>query len=712
MAKAHTLIIVESPTKARTISRFLSSSFQVKASLGHVRDLPKSRLGVNLEADFEPDYITIRGKGVVLKELRAAVKKVKHVFLATDPDREGEAISWHLAQALGLDLDADIRIEFHEITAKAVKEAFKKPRKLDLDYIDAQQARRVLDRIYGYQLSPFLWRKIRYGLSAGRVQSVALRLICEREEEIACFEPQEYWKLGLKLTSGTNELHAHLLNVSGEKPLLNCEEDVQQLIKAVPSSFIAEKVKHYERARQPAAPYITSSLQQDAVRRLGFNAQKTMRLAQQLYEGVDVGEKGAVGLITYMRTDSTIVAEEAFQAAKAYLEGQYGTEYTINQQRRFPQRKGAQQAHEAIRPSDVLRTPESLVGYLSRDLYRLYKMIWERFLASTAAAALMDAIQVDLPTGKMLFRISGSVLRFKGFLAIFADEEERDTNEHNFIPQIVDGQELILQDIVPSQHFTQPPPRYGEALLIKTMEELGIGRPSTYATTIDTLVKRNYLKSAEKRFFPTELGVAVNKLLCDHFNMVVETEFTAQMEEALDAIEEGQRSWREVVADFYDPFSQLISQAEIDVPAIEVADEITEEVCPVCGSFLAIKRGRFGNFLACTGYPECDFTKSIVLDTGVCCPECGKGTLLERKSKKGQRRFFGCSAYPECSYLIWEVPHKRICPECGHQAASGRPMKRTQMMRYTCLNANCGHIDFVPLEKEIEDEEVAEFMET
>ena len=705
---ADTLIIVESPTKARTISKFLSSRYQVKASVGHVRDLPKSRFGIDLENNYEPDYITIRGKGKLLKELRTAARKAKRVLLATDPDREGEAISWHLAIALGLDLSSKCRVEFHEITPKAVKEAFKNPRTLDMSYVDAQQARRILDRIFGYQLSPFLWHKLRYGLSAGRVQSVALRLICEREEEIQAFIPQEHWSIEMRLRGETGVMTGRLASSHGSKPKLDCEADVQALLAPLPNVLTVRSVRRSERTRQPLATYTTSTLQQDAAHRLGYSARKTMQIAQQLYEGIDLDKAGTVGLITYMRTDSTTISDDAFVAAQAFLLEHYGEAYCIPAKRVFPQRKGAQEAHEAIRPTDITRRPEEIKPFLSRDQHRLYKLIWERFMAAQSAPALLDTMQADLPEGDHVFRVSGSVLRFKGFLALFSsDDEDADADNNNFLPELEVGMELKVEEWLPQQHFTQPAPRFGEALLIKTLEELGIGRPSTYATTVDTLLKRGYTTTESKRLHPTELGQAVNQLLVDHFQMVVETEFTAQIEGALDEVEAGDRPWQNVVGDFYTPFSQLITRAEEEVKAIEWADEITDELCPICGKNLAIKRGRFGVFLACSGYPDCQYTKSIVHDTGVVCVKCGEGTLLERKSRRGDRRFYGCSRYPECDFVSWEKPISKVCPECGTEAMSEKPMKRAQMMRYTCLNPACGHQLLVPLDELEEDEHEA-----
>jgi len=691
---ADTLIIVESPTKARTISRFLSRGYQVRASLGHVRDLPKSRFGIAIEDDFEPDYITIRGKGPLLKELKQEAKKAKRVLLATDPDREGEAISWHLAQVLGLDLTSKCRVEFHEITSKAIKEAFKTPRALDLDYVNAYQARRVLDRIFGYQLSPFLWRKLRYGLSAGRVQSVALRLICERDEEVASFVPQEYWSLRLSMNAGNAEMQGRLVTIDGAKPHLADRATVDSLLATLPTSLKVASVRHSERQRQPAAPYTTSTLQQDAAQRLGFPVRKTMQLAQQLYEGLELGSDGHSGLITYMRTDSTNISDEAFAASQEYLRKTLGDEYTIPAKRTFPGRKMAQEAHEAIRPTSITYTPEYVQGRLGRDLYRLYKLIWERFLASQCAQAVTDTIQADLPcktkSGNLLFRINGSKLRFKGFLAVYASHSDADEEDENqFLPELTKGKVLQVKEWLPAQHFTQPPHLYSEPLLIKSMEELGIGRPSTYAATAETLLRRGYIVTEEKRFHPTDLGRAVNQLLVEHFQMVVETEFTAHIEDALDKVEAGEERWQQVVDFFYEPFSKMVDIAEKEVQAAVILDELVDDYCPECGKQLMLKRGRFGSFYACSGFPECRFTRSIVVDTEILCPKCSQGTLIERKIRRGDRFFYGCSAYPDCDYISWEKPVKRVCSACGNPGMSRRVQKRKQLARYRCLNPEC-----------------------
>jgi len=680
------------------------------ASVGHVRDLPKSRFGIDLEDNYTPSYITIRGKGKLIQQLKSAAKKANQVLLATDPDREGEAISWHLAHLLGLDPTTLCRVTFHEITAKAVTEAFQHPRGVDLDYVDAYQARRILDRIFGYQLSPFLWRKLRYGLSAGRVQSVALKLICERELEVQNFVPQEYWSLELELSGGGGTLKGRLQAVDGAKPSLNSREEVEALIASMPSKLTVCAVRRNERVRTPPPPYITSTLQQEAASRLAFPVRKTMQLAQQLYEGVELGDEGMVGLITYMRTDSTNISQEAFQEAQSYLRQKYGADYTIDQKRTYPGRKTAQEAHEAIRPTSSWREPEVVKPFLSRDLQRLYKLIYERFLAAQCASALIDTLTAELPHHEKLVRINASKVRFKGFLALStpeSSEEEKEEEDNSFLPDLARGEELQITKWLPKQHFTQAAPRFSEALLVKTMEELGIGRPSTYASTADTLLRRGYILSEEKRFYPTKLGLAVNQLLVDHFQTVVESAYTAQIEDALDKVEAGTETWQEVVDFFYQPFSQLVATAEAEVEAVTIPDELVDAYCPECGGQLVIKRGRFGSFHACSAWPKCSFTKSIALDTGVVCPACANGTLLERKARRGNRNFYGCSAFPECNFVSWEKPVSRLCPECGSSAMSQRLMKRQGGVRFRCLREGCGFEEIV-IGATLEEEEAPE----
>jgi DNA topoisomerase-1 len=701
---ADILIIVESPAKARTIARFLSNRYQVKATMGHIRDLPKSQFGIDVENHYQPKYITIRGKGELLKELKSAAKKAKRVYLATDPDREGEAISWHLAGVLGIDPGQDCRIEFHEITEKAVKEALQNPRPIDLCYVDAQQARRVLDRIVGYQLSPLLWRKLRYGLSAGRVQSVAVAMITDREQEIASFVPEEYWSLAVHCSKEMTAIRAKLIEIKGEKPILSCREDVDNLINTLGPVCEIVAYKKGIRQRQPAAPFTTSTLQQEASRKLGFTARKTMMLAQQLYEGIELGPEGPVGLVTYIRTDSTTISDMAFDSVKEYIHNTYGSEFTLENKRVFANKKGAQEAHEAIRPTDVKRNLYQLSDFLSRDQLKLYRLIWERFTASQTASALYDYVTADLKNADAIFRLNGSVQTFPGFLIIVKSEEEEIEDNLGFLPQLEIGQKIPAGEWVPEQHFTQSPARYNEALLIKTMEELGIGRPSTYAPTIDTILKRGYVERKEKRFYPTELGSAVTDMLREYFATVIDTEFTADLENKLDQVEDGELPWTEAIDDFYLPFSVQLSEAEKNIPVQEVEDEVTDEICELCGRNMVIKRGRFGSFLACPGYPECKNTKNIVVSLDIPCPLCKEGQLIERRSRKG-RTFTGCSRYPNCQYVSWDKPVQRECPICGNLGMSQKIQRKKGTIIFHCLQTDCEGLLEVELEDTNEDGE-------
>ena len=685
---ADTLIIVESPAKAKTIGRFLSNRFQVKATMGHVRDLPKSQFGIDVENHYQPKYITIRGKGELLKELKTAAKKAKRVFLATDPDREGEAISWHLAGVLGIDPNQDCRIEFHEITEKAVKEALQHPRPIDLCYVDAQQARRVLDRIVGYQLSPLLWRKLRYGLSAGRVQSVAVAMIMDREQEITSFIPEEYWSLEVHCSRDVHGIRAKLVEVQGEKPKLTSQAEVQRLVETLEPLCEVVSYKKGVRQRQPSAPFTTSTLQQEASRKLGFTARKTMMLAQQLYEGIELGSEGPLGLVTYIRTDSTSISDSAFESAQEFISKTYGAEYSVASKRVFSSKKGAQEAHEAIRPTDVNRKPEQMSAFLSRDQLKLYRLVWERFVSSQAAAAQYDYVIADLKNSDAIFRLNGSVLSFAGFLIIMKNEEDETEDNLGFLPQLEIGQKIPAGEWVPEQHFTQAPSRYNEALLIKTMEELGIGRPSTYAPTIETIIKRGYVERKEKRFFPTELGSAVTEMLREYFASVIDTDFTASLESKLDQVEEGDLPWTEAIDDFYHPFSAQLEEAEKNIPVQEIEDEVTDEICELCGRNMVIKRGRFGSFLACPGYPDCKNTKNIVVSLDIPCPLCKVGQLIERRSRKG-RYFTGCSLYPECQFVSWDKPVKKVCPVCGNLGMTQKILRKKGLILYHCIQPNC-----------------------
>ncbi|HBZ80491.1 MULTISPECIES: type I DNA topoisomerase [Brevibacillus] len=663
---ADTLVIVESPAKAKTIGKYLGSKYIVKASMGHVRDLPKSQMGVDVNHDFEPKYITIRGKGDVLKSLKDAAKKVKKVYLAADPDREGEAIAWHLAQYLNLDLNQPLRVVFNEITKDAIKEAFKHPRHINMDLVNAQQARRILDRLVGYNISPILWKKVRKGLSAGRVQSVTVKLIMDREREIQSFIPEEYWTIATKLVSNGKEFEAKFYGYGDEKVELKSEEDVKQVLDRMKDQpFVVQKVTKRERKRNPAPPFITSSLQQEAARKLNFRTAKTMRIAQELYEGIDVGNKeGAVGLITYMRTDSTRLSETAQNEAKEYIQEKFGADYIPAEPRVQAKKENAQDAHEAIRPTSVSRTPDEIKEFLSRDQLRLYRLIWERFLASQMSSAVLDTMSVDIDAGGIMFRATGSKVKFPGFMKVYIEGNDDGTEEESFLPPIDEGQTLEHQEITPAQHFTQPPPRYSEARLIKTLEEGGIGRPSTYAPTLETIQKRGYVALEEKRFIPTELGEIVITLIEEFFPEILNAEFTAHMESDLDEIEEGTANWVNILDAFYGGFAKRVAVAEEEMKEVELKDEESDETCELCGRVMVYKLGRFGKFLACSGFPDCRNTKPIVKETGVKCPQCETGHIIERKSKKS-RIFYGCNQYPECDFVSWDKPIARPCPKCS-----------------------------------------------
>ncbi|TFE03509.1 type I DNA topoisomerase [Jeotgalibacillus sp. R-1-5s-1] len=681
------LVIVESPAKAKTIERYLGKKYKVKASMGHVRDLPKSQMGVDVTHEYEPKYITIRGKGPVLKELKTAAKKAKRVFLAADPDREGEAIAWHLAHSLDLDLDSECRVVFNEITKEAIKESFKHPRKIDMDRVDAQQARRILDRLVGYNISPILWKKVKKGLSAGRVQSVAVRLIIDRENEIKNFQPEEYWTIDGQLKKGTKDFQASFYGLNGKKEKLSSEEDVKAVLaKMKGKKFTVNSVTKKERKRNPAPSFITSSLQQEAARKLNFRARKTMMLAQQLYEGIELSKKeGTVGLITYMRTDSTRISEVAKQEASGIIEEQYGKEFLASEQPKTAKKKNnAQDAHEAIRPTSALRTPGDVKQYLSRDQYRLYKLIYERFVASQMAPAVMDTMSVDLLNGDVQFRASGSKVKFPGFMKVYIEGSDDQAEEkENFLPDLKEGETVLSDEIEPKQHFTQPPPRYTEARLVKTLEELGIGRPSTYAPTLDTIQKRGYVSLDNKRFVPTELGEIVLDLIVEFFPEIIDVEFTAKMEKDLDDVEEGQIQWIKIIDEFYKDFEVHLEKAEQEMEKVEIKDEYAGEDCEECGNPMVIKMGRYGRFMACSNFPDCRNTKPIVKEIGVKCPKCKEGNVIERKSKKN-RIFFGCDRYPECEYLSWDKPVDRQCPKCNETLIEKKLKKGNQIQCPNC----------------------------
>ncbi len=688
------LVIVESPAKAKTISRFLGRNYTVKASVGHVRDLPKSQLGVDVENGFQPKYITIRGKGPVLKELRDAAKKADRILFATDPDREGEAISWHLADALKVDGQSPCRIEFNEVTERAVKNAIKQPRPINQDLVDAQQARRVLDRLVGYKLSPLLWAKVRRGLSAGRVQSVAVRLICDREAEIEAFEPQEYWSIEAELQQTEGEkatFSAKLHKAKGKKIEISNQEKAEAIVEELKKApFVVQSVERRERRRNPAPPFTTSSLQQEASRKLGFTARRTMRVAQQLYEGLEVGSEGTVGLITYIRTDSTRIAPEAQQAARQAIQELFGKEYLPAKPPVYKSRAGAQAAHEAVRPTSMDRRPEDVKSFLTRDQYRLYRLIWERFIASQMAPAILDTLTVQIQAGDYVFRATGSSIKFPGFMALYTentDQPEEGDEKKGMLPDLKEGEDLKLLQLIPNQHFTQPPPRYSEAMLVKTMEELGIGRPSTYAQIIDTITRRGYVELVDKRFVPTELGNIVVDLLKEHFPNIIDVEFTATMESQLDRVEEGKEDWEQVLASFWEPFSKELEKAEIHMEEVEIADEETDEICEKCGRNMVIKQGRYGRFLACPGFPECRNTKPLLKEIGVPCPKCG-GQIVERRSRRG-RTFYGCANYPDCDFTSWQRPAGKNCPQCGQFMVIKQ--RRGKAPEVVCSDKECGY---------------------
>ena len=655
------LVIVESPTKAKTIDKYLGRNYKVVASKGHLRDLPKSKMGVDIENDFEPHYISIRGRGDTIKELRKLAKKAEKVYLAADPDREGEAIAWHLSFLLNLDPEAENRVVFNEITKESVKEAFKHPRKIDKDLVDSQQARRILDRVVGYSISPLLWKKIKKGLSAGRVQSTTLKMIIDRENEIRNFKPEEYWTMPSKFKKGRSTFEANFYGVDGKKVELKNEEDVKAVIERIDqsASFNIADIEEKERRRKSLAPFTTSTLQQEAANRLNYRTSKTMMVAQQLYEGIAIG-RNTIGLITYMRTDSTRIAPSAQNAAADFIETEYGKQY-LGGGRKTGNAAGAQDAHEAIRPSNASMTPDSIKDSLSRDQFRLYSLIWARFMASQMADAVFDTIRADIEQNGVTFRANGSRIKFDGFLKVYPSNSSKD----NYLPTLEIGDEVHATEIEPTQHFTQPPARYNEASLVKVLEEKGIGRPSTYSPTIETLRRRYYVKMIAKRFEPTDLGEIVNDVMVEFFPQIVNTEFTAGMEENLDDIEEGKREWVNVLNDFYGDFGKDLEKAEKDMEKIEIKDEPAGFDCPECGNAMVIKIGRYGKFYACSNFPDCRHTEAIVNKIGVKCPTCQQGDVIERKSKKN-RIFYGCNRYPECEFVSWDKPIERNCPKCEH----------------------------------------------
>ncbi len=651
------LVIVESPAKAKTIEKYLGRNYKVVASVGHIRDLKKSSMSIDFENNYEPQYINIRGKGPLINDLKKEAKKAKKVYLASDPDREGEAISWHLAHILDLDKEDRNRVVFNEITKDAVKNAFVEPRQINMDLVDAQQARRVLDRIVGYSISPILWKKVKKGLSAGRVQSVALKLIIDRENEIKAFQPEEYWTIDGSFKKGTRKFNATFYGLDGKKFKLSNNEDVKTVLKRIKTDeFLVEKVEKKERRRNAPLPYTTSSLQQDAANKINFRTRKTMMIAQQLYEGLSLGTAGHQGLITYMRTDCTRISPLAQNEATEFITNRFGANYSKHGNK-VKNASGAQDAHEAIRPSSVNHTPESIAKYLDKDQLKLYTLIWNRFIASQMTAAVFDTMKVNLTQNGVTFIANGSQVKFDGYMAVY-----NDTDKNKMLPDMEEGESVKKVNTNPEQHFTQPPARFSEASLIKTLEENGVGRPSTYAPTLETIQKRYYVKLAAKRFEPTELGEIVNSLIVEFFPDIVDVTFTAEMEGKLDEVEIGKEQWQKIIDEFYKPFEKELAKAETEMEKIQIKDEPAGFDCELCGSPMVIKLGRYGKFYACSNFPECHNTKAITKEIGVICPICQKGQVIERKTKRN-RIFYGCDRYPECEFTSWDKPIGRTCPK-------------------------------------------------
>jgi DNA topoisomerase-1 len=695
MAKAKPLIIVESPAKTRTLKNFLGGDFEIQASMGHVRDLPKSEMGIDIEHGFQPRYVIPRDRAKVVKALREAAGRASEVYLASDPDREGEAIAWHVAELLGVP-DAR-RIEFNAITRDAVLEAFKHPRSIDRDRVNAQQARRVLDRLVGYRLSPLLWKKLgKRTLSAGRVQSVALRLICDREREIQAFVPVEYWTITATLTPRDEDhpFDARLAQIDGRKAEIGDAEQAQGIVRELDGAeYRVARVETKERLRNAPAPFITSTLQQEAARKLGFTASRTMRVAQDLYEGVELPGEGSVGLITYLRTDSTRVAPEAVEEARAYIRDNYGPQYLPEAPRAHRKSKAAQDAHEAIRPTKVLREPDSLKAYLSDEHYRLYRLIWQRFVASQMSPAVYDVERVDISAGRFTFRATGSVEKFDGFRRVYTEGRdetpaEPEDEDRPPLPEMAEGELLELLKLLPEQHFTEPPPRYTEATLVRALEEHGIGRPSTYAGIISTLKEKDYVRLEKKRFHPTALGFAVSDRLVEHFPGIMDVKFTAGVEAGLDEIEKGRTEWTRLVSDFYGPFEEALKRADAEMERVRLEPERTDLKCPNCGADVVVRDGRFGKFLACSRYPDCKTIIKERRETGVSCPSCGEGHLVERKSRRG-KVFYGCDRYPSCEFVLWDRPVGESCPECGSLLVEKVTKSRGREIR--CSSRDCGY---------------------
>lgn len=689
------LVIVESPAKANTITKFLGKNYTVMASMGHVRDLPKSQLGIDIENDYEPKYITIRGKGELLSALRKEAKNADHVYLATDPDREGEAISWHLMTALNLDEEKTDRITFNEITKDAVEKSLKNARNIDMNLVNAQQARRVLDRLVGYPVSNLLWQKVKGRLSAGRVQSVALKMICDREDEIRGFIPEEYWTISAFVADDAkNEFEAKLYGTKGSKIELKSKEDTDKVLSAIEGKeLVVNEIKRSEKIRKAYPPFTTSTLQQEASKYLNFTAQKTMMLAQQLYEGVEIKGEGTVGLVSYIRTDSVRVSDEAYEQVTEYINDRFGENYVPLERNIYKTKKNAQDAHEAIRPTYTTKTPDSIKESLSNDQFKLYKLIWERFVSSQMAPALYETMAVTIEAAGYIFKINASAIKFKGFLEVYNRVEE--TENIIKFPKIEENSTLRINKIEPEQHFTQPPARYTDASLIKMLEELGIGRPSTYAPILATIITRNYVAKEKKTIFPTELGEIVNDIMKEYFPEIVNISFTAEMENNLDKVEDGSDEWKKPIRDFYPTFSIQLDNAMQRLEKVEIKDEETDVICEKCGRNMVIKLGRYGKFLACPGYPECNNTKPYYEQAGVDCPKCG-GKILKKKSKKG-RTYFGCEHNPECDFVSWDKPAKEKCPKCGSYMVE----KGHDPIKLVCSDQQCGYVE----EKKEENED-------
>jgi DNA topoisomerase I len=698
---AENLVIVESPAKAHTIGKFLGKKYKIVASIGHVRDLPKSQIGVDIENGFQPKYITIRGKGDIISKLKKEAKNANNVYLATDPDREGEAISWHLAYLLNIDESKKCRISFNEITKNAVKNSFKSSRPIDMKLVDAQQARRILDRIVGYKISPILWKKVRSGLSAGRVQSVATKLICDREEEIEKFTPQEYWTIDAKLQKKNlkSVINAKFYGSKNKKIELKNELQVKDILNKIDGkNYIVHNVKKYEKKKAPAPPFITSSLQQEASRKLGFTSKKTMIIAQQLYEGINIKGMEAAGLVTYIRSDSKRISPEAASDAEKYIGQKYGENYLPKKRRIFKNKSASQDAHEAIRPTNISENmePNKIKQSLKRDQYRLYKLIWDRFMASQMASAVFDTVTSDIEVNGYIFKVKGSTVKFPGFIKVYvegSDNNEEENEEKQSLPEIKEGELLIQKELDPKQHFTQPPPRYTEASLVKFLEEKGIGRPSTYAPTISTILSRGYVEKESKVLIPTELGKIVNDIMKNHFKSIVDVKFTAELEKELDNIEDGEKQWVQIINSFYKDFVDVLKNAEEKIGKIEIKDEETDVVCEKCGRKMVVKIGRYGKFLACPGFPECRNTKPIFEEAGVNCPKCG-GKVLIKKTRKG-RKYLGCENYPECDFMSWGKPTKEKCPVCGNFIEK---IYEGKSVKYKCSNKECGY-EMKPVKK-------------